>query len=76
MPVVSEVTIIPAARALADIMAIAASLFTLPCSVILRRKNAARITTGIDTLSGDQPTATATDRAPKDTWDSPSPIIE
>ena len=30
----------------------------------------------MDTCRGDQPKATAMDRAPKDTWDSPSPIME
>ena len=34
-----EVTIIPIARAAADIMAIAASLLIFPCSVILNRKD-------------------------------------
>ena len=76
IPVVREVTVMPSARALAEITAIAASLFTLPFSVMRSRKNAARITTGMDTHRGDQPAATAMDSAPKDTWDSPSPIIE
>ena len=76
MPVVMEVMIIPMARALAEIMAIAASLFTLAFSVIRSRKNAATTTTGIETFSGDHPMARATDSAPKDTWESPSPIME
>ena len=76
IPVVMEVTIIPIASALADIIAMAASLFIFPLSVILRRKKAASTTTGIEILRGDQPAARATDRAPKDTWDSPSPIME
>ena len=66
----------PMARALAEISAMAASLFILLFSVILRRKNAASTTTGMDTFKGDQPMARATERAPKDTWESPSPIME
>ena len=66
----------PAARELAEIMAMAASLFIFPLSVILRRKKAANTTTGMDTPRGAHPAATAMDRAPKDTWDSPSPIME
>ena len=34
------------------------------------------MTTGMDTGSGAQPQASATDSAPKDTWLSPSPIME
>ena len=60
----------------AEIMAMAASLFTRAFSVILSRKKAATTTTGIDTFKGDQPMARATERAPKETWDSPSPIME
>ena len=41
-----------------------------------KRPSAARITTGIDTGSGAHPQATATEIAPKDTWLSPSPIME
>ena len=67
MPVVREVTIIPRARELAEIMAMAASLFTFPFSVMRSRKKAASTTSGIDTLSGDQPTAMAMDNAPKET---------
>ena len=33
-------------------------------------------TTGMDTGSGAHPQATATDKAPKDTWLRPSPIME
>ena len=76
IPVVREVTIIPIARALAEIMAMAASLLIRLFSVIRRRKKAASTTTGIDTLRGDQPIARAMDNAPKETWDSPSPIME
>ena len=34
------------------------------------------MTIGIEIQSGDTPSATATDKAPNDTWDRPSPIIE
>ena len=71
-----EVTIMPMARALAEIMAMAASLFTWPFSVMRSRKNAASTTTGMDTFKGDQPRARAMDSAPKETWLSPSPIME
>ena len=73
---VKDVTIIPTARELAEIMAIAASLLTFPCSVIRSRKNAASTTSGMETFSGDQPAATAIESAPNDTWESPSPIME
>ncbi len=76
IPVVTDVTTMPTASALAEMIAIAASLCIRPFSEILSRRNAASTTTGIDTGSGDQPMATATDSAPNDTWDSPSPIIE
>ena len=33
-------------------------------------------TTGMDILRGDQPMARAMDKAPKDTWESPSPMKE
>lgn len=59
-----------------EIIAIAASLFTFPCSVIRSRKNAASTTTGIETFKGDQPAASAIERDPNETWDKPSPIIE
>ena len=58
---------IPIANALAEITAIAASLFIFPLSVMRSRKNAASTTTGIETESGDQPTATATESAPNET---------
>ena len=73
---VNEVTRIPTDSDTAEIIAMAASLFTFALSVILKRKNAASATTGIDSLSGDQPTAMAMDSAPKDTGLSPSPIME
>ena len=40
------------------------------------RKNAAKITTGIEKYSGVNPSATAMASAPKDTWLNPSPIME
>ena len=76
MPVVRAVTVMPPARALAEITAMAASLLSRLFSVIRSRKNAAITTTGMDTCRGDQPMARAMDRAPKDTWDNPSPIME
>ena len=57
----------PIARALAEIMAIAASLLIRLFSVMRSRKNAASTTTGTDTLRGDQPMASAIESAPKDT---------
>ena len=45
-------------------------------SVMRSSSSAATITTGMDTGSGAQPQATATASAPKDTWLSPSPIME
>jgi len=65
----------PNARALADMRAMAASLLIRLFSVIRSRKKAARTTTGMDILRGDQPMARAMERAPKDTWDNPSPIM-
>ena len=54
----------PMARALAEIMAMAASLFTWPFSVMCSRKNAASTTTGMDTFKGDQPRAAGRWTAP------------
>ena len=76
IPVVSAVTVTPTARADADIAAIAASDFITPFSVILNSRKAASTTTGIDTLRGAIPHATAIDNAPYETCESPSPIIE
>ena len=45
-------------------------------SVIRSSPSAASTTTGIDTGSGAQPQASAMLSAPKDTWLSPSPIME
>ena len=67
---------IPTAREPAEIMAMAASLLIFPFPVIRSSKTAAATTTGIETARGAHPKATATERAPKDTWDSPSPIME
>ena len=76
MPVVKDVTVTPIARADADIAAIAASDFITPFSFIRSSINAAAITTGIDSLRGAIPQATAMESAPYETWESPSPIIE
>lgn len=67
---------IPMARDPAEIIAIAASLLIFPFPVIRRSRTAAAATTGIDTARGAQLKATAIESAPKETWDSPSPIIE
>ena len=76
MPVVRLVTMTPAARDEADTTAMAASAPMRLFSVSRSRPRAAKITTGMDTGSGAQPQATAMDRAPKDTWLRPSPIME
>ena len=76
IPVVKDVTIIPIARELAEIIAMAASLLIRLFSVIRSRKKAASTTTGMDTFKGDHPIARAIESAPKDTCESPSPIIE
>ena len=56
------------ARAELDIRAIAASAFTLPFSVILRSKYAAKTTTGIATYKGAEKLSTAAmESAPKPT---------
>ncbi len=67
---------IPKAKELADIKAIAASPCILFFSLSLKSKTAAKITTGIETKSGAQFMTTAIDRAEKPTCDKPSPIIE
>ena len=76
MPVVREMTMMPMARAEALITATAASLFQRGRLAIRRSKKAARITTGMENQRGVKPRATAMARAPKDTWESPSPIME
>ncbi|MPM69567.1 hypothetical protein SDC9_116514 [bioreactor metagenome] len=65
------------ASADALLTAMAASLpMWLPEFARRSKKNADKITTGIEKYSGVTPSATATARAPKDTWLSPSPIME
>ena len=76
MPVVREMTRIPTASAEALTAAMAASLFQWGLLAIRSRKNAAKITTGIEKYSGVNPSATAMASAPKDTWLNPSPIME
>ena len=76
MPVDSEITITPTASELVEISAIAASPLIWLFPLIRRSRTAARITTGIATASGAAFSAAATARAPKPTWESPSPIIE
>ena len=77
-PLVIEVTITPAARALVEMRAMAESPRRLPERLWLRRnrKKAAITTTGIATLSGERFIARAMASAPKPTWERPSPIIE
>ena len=58
MPVVKEVTRTPAAKADADMTAMAASLLIRLLSVSFRRKNAAMTTTGIESFKGAIPKAT------------------
>ena len=76
MPVVRLVTTTPMASAEALTTAMAASAPMRLFSVIRSSPSAARITTGMDTGSGAQPQASAMLSAPKDTWLSPSPIME
>ena len=66
----------PTASEEADTTAMAASAPMRLRSVIRSSPSAATMTTGMDTGSGAQPQASATDSAPKDTWLSPSPIME
>ena len=73
---VREMTMMPMARADALVTAMAASLFQRGLAASRSRKNAARITTGMEKYSGVNPRATAMASAPKDTWESPSPIME
>ena len=76
MPVVRLVTMTPAARDEADTTAMAASAPMRLRSVSRSRPRAARITTGMENQRGVKPRATAMARAPKDTWERPSPIME
>jgi hypothetical protein len=76
IPVVIEITITPIAKALVEINAIAASPLILLFSEIRNRKNAAKTTTGIETVNGATFIAVATAKVPKPTCESPSPIIE
>ncbi len=76
MPVVMDMTTTPMARALVEISAIAASSFYLLFSLILSKRKAANTTTGMETLSGAAFIAAAMARAPKPTWERPSPIME
>ena len=67
---------IPIARALVEISAMAASPLILLFPLTLRSKTAARITTGIATVKGAAFNAAAAASAPKPTWERPSPIME
>ena len=54
----------------------AASLFQWGWLAIRSRKNAAKMTTGMEKYNGVTPSATAMASAPKETWLRPSPIME
>ena len=71
-----ETKMTPKARELVDTKAIAASPCILFFSLSLNSKTAAKITTGIDTVSGAQFITTAIDKAENPTCDRPSPIME
>ena len=64
------------ARAEEDMSAIALSPAIRLLSFIFRSSTAATTTTGIVKARGDTESTLAMARAPKPTWDSPSPIIE
>ena len=66
----------PSASAEAEVTAMAASAPMRLFSVRRSSPSAARMTTGIETCSGDHPHASAMASAPNETWLSPSPIIE
>ena len=76
IPFASDIKIIPKAKELADIKAIAASPCILFFSLNFSSKTDAKITTGIETKIGVQFMTTAIDRAEKPTCERPSPIIE
>ena len=65
----------PSARALADMRAMAASLLIRLFSVIRSREKSSQDHHRNGYLKGDHPMARAMERAPKDTWDKPSPIM-
>ena len=71
-----ESIITPTAREPLHKSATAWSPFILPLLLILNRKNAATIHTGIATLSGAVLNAVASASAANPTWERPSPIIE
>ncbi len=73
---VSEVTMTPMASAEAEKTAIIASALTRLFSATCISANAAMTTTGMENQSGARPQAMETASAPKDTWLSPSPIME
>ena len=73
---VREITRMPMARAEALTAAMAASLFQWGWLAIRSRKNAAKMTTGMEKYNGVTPSATAMASAPKETWLRPSPIME
>ena len=76
MPEVREITRTPRARDEALTTAMAASLFHRGWFATRSSRKAAATTTGMEKDSGAKPRAAAAARAPKETWDSPSPIME
>ena len=75
-PDVMELIIIPRASELVEITAIEASPFILVFELIFKRKNEARIVTGIAITRGLAFKAKAIAIEPNPTWLNPSPIIE
>ena len=76
MPEVRDVAMTPMAKAEEEISAMAASDLMRLLPLMRSSKNADSRTTGMATAMGAKFNAVATERAPKPTWDSPSPIIE
>lgn len=76
IPVVSDTLITPMAKALLEMIAMAASPFTRLFRLSRSSSTAATITVGTATARGARFRAEAMARAPKPTWESPSPIME
>ena len=76
MPLVSDTTSTPSARAPLEMRAMAASPLMRLLWEMRSSSTAASTTTGMVTASGAQLKAVATASAPKPTCESPSPIME
>ena len=76
MPRRRDTTKTPTAHAVVEMRATAESPLMWLVSLTRSSKNAAAITTGTAKARGAQLKATATAKAPKPTWDRPSPIME